>query len=83
MPTKEVRKKKLLVWREINQHSGVGVELLGQKKNQVLKSGKEKGISIIIIVFGVSFNLIYAYKKIYSQGKTRKENKFYKNLETH
>ena len=40
-------------------------------------------MGIIIIVSCIGFNLIEVYKEINSDGKIRKENEFYNNLETH
>ena len=40
-------------------------------------------ILIIIIISCIGFNLIQVYKEINSEGKIRKENAFYNNLETH
>ena len=42
-----------------------------------------KEILIIIIVSYIGFNLSQVYKEINSEGKIRKENEFYNNLETH
>ena len=40
-------------------------------------------ILIIIIISCIGFNLIQVYKEINSEGKIRKENEFYNNLEAH